>query len=95
MLDLDDSEPEAKRLVQLFRSKEVRAFIIRTAMKLSGILFLVMVVATIAVRNSLSWLLLSPWFFPGFAGGCIGSYVALGNEYINWGLKTWANQHVC
>lgn len=88
----DKSDPEAKRLVEVYRSKEARQFIWRSAAKVAGIVFLIMVILTLVVRNSLNWSFPSPGLAPGLLGGCLGSFLALSTEYIAWGLRTWTGQ---
>jgi hypothetical protein len=92
MIDSHESEPDARRLLELFKSDLARHHIWRTTAKVSGVLFLFMAIAAAVLRNSLNWTILSPWFGQGLIGGCLGSFVAIGAEYIGWGLKTWASQ---
>jgi hypothetical protein len=92
MLDMDKRDPDAQQLVQLFRSDQARNFLVRATVKLSAILFVVMAVITVACRNSLNWLVVSPWFGQGLTGGLIACLVTLGSAYIAWGLESWAKQ---
>jgi len=77
-----ESDLEARRLVELFRSDHARQFIWQTSAKMSSICFLLMAIITWADRNSLHWSISSPWAVPGLIGGCIGAYLAIGAEYI-------------
>jgi len=73
-------------------------------LKLSGISFVIMGIATILLRSSINWCFPSSqngflvtqkpgsWFWIGLAGCCVGSYVALATDYISWGLMTWVRQ---
>lgn len=90
VLEADQPGSDEKCLVDLFKSKLARQFILRTAAKISGLLLLLMAVIAGIERNSLSWSLFSYWSVPGILCGCIGSFIALGSEYIAWGLRTWA-----
>jgi hypothetical protein len=88
----DESDPEARRLVELFRSSQAHRFIWRTSAKMAVVCFLLMRLITLADRNSMDWSISSSWTVPGLMGSCIGSYIAIGKEYIGWGLKVWAKR---
>ena len=88
----DKLDSEAKHLVTLLGSKDARRFIWSITMKISGGLFLLMTVLTILTRETLNWSLQPVSLIPGFIGGFIGSFLAIGTEYIHWGLRTWADQ---
>jgi hypothetical protein len=82
------SDEDAKELVELFRSKAARQFVWRTAGKISAVLLLLIALTMVLVRNSLNWSFPSPWL----GQGLIGSFVALGSEYVGWGLRRWTSQ---
>jgi len=92
MVDYDKSDQGAKRLSEVLASREARQFIWRTTTVISGALFAVMVILAVIVRSSLNWLFPSAWLGQGLIGCCIGCFIALGTEYVRWGLTTWANQ---
>jgi hypothetical protein len=92
MTDRDKSDQDAKCLVQLFRSKEAQRFIWRTTAKISGVLFLLMSIMTTVVRDSLNWSFSSRGLGPGLMGCVLGSFIALGAEYVGWSLTTWARR---
>ncbi len=90
MVELDQRDPDAKRLAELFRSPEARHVLVRTTLKISAVLFVVMALVTVAVRDSLTWSFSSYWLIPGLLGGAIGSLGALRSQVISWGLRNWA-----
>jgi hypothetical protein len=87
-----DLDPSATRLLEVFRSHEARQFLLRTMVKISGIVFLVMALFAVAFRSSLNWSIISAGFWPGFIGGILGSFIAIGSELIAWGLLTCVRQ---
>jgi len=89
MSGLDQRDPDAKRLVELYRSSEGRRALIQTSVGVSVILFTVMAALGFLLRDSLNWSILSPWFFMGVLGSTIGSGVAIGALHIAWGLNRW------
>ena len=90
MIGKDKTDPEAARLTALFASSDARAYILRAALRMSAILFAPLAVTALIAWQSLTWTLSSPDQFPGFAGGFIGSYIALFADVISWGILTWA-----
>ena len=108
MHEVDMSDPAAVRLVQLYRSDEAKAHLWHETLELSGILFLILGIAAILLRDSLNWTLPSPnnrflwnatqgpghWFWIGLIGCLLGCYLALSAEYIGWGLITWAEREL-
>jgi hypothetical protein len=91
LFDYDESDKDAKQLVEVFRSKDAQKFVRISAIKLSGTLFFLMPVAMLALRHWLNWSFPSPWLGPGLIGGCIGSFIATGSEYLSWGVTTWSS----
>jgi len=90
-LDLDQHDPDAKNLVQLFQSKQAQRFLLITTVKLSIILFMIMAPISVVVRESLNWSISSNWFVAGVLGCCIGAEIVIASQYIGWGLRSWAN----
>lgn len=83
-------EPDAQRLIQVFRSKAARRFLLRAMVKISGQLFGIMVLLAILHWRSLTSTLTSFWLVPGLVVGAFASSIVLGVELINWGLSRWA-----
>lgn len=94
MVDLDQRDPDAKRLDEVFHSAEAQRVLVRTSLKIAVVLFFLMVLITVAVHDSLNWSLSSAWQDPGLLVGAIGASIAVGIEYINWGLRTWAASYI-
>ena len=90
MVDYDKRDSDAKRLVEVFRSAEARRALVRITLKISVILFVVMALITVAVRHSLNWSFSSYSLSLSLIGGTIGATIAVGSEYISWGMKHWA-----
>jgi hypothetical protein len=93
MLNLDQRDADARRLVELFQSREARHVLIRIIFKISTILFVMMALITVIVRDSLNWSFSSYWLLPGLLGCCIGLSIVIAAQYISWGLKNWASPH--
>jgi hypothetical protein len=91
MIDLNKRDEEASRLVGLFDSAAAMRSLLRSTILVSGILFVVMLAATIASYSSINWLFPSPWLGQGLLGGCIGSSVAIMTQHVDWGLRTWVS----
>lgn len=102
--DVDTKDPVVMRLVNIYRSDAARNYLWRQALKLSAILFVIMLIVSVPVRNSLNWSfpysrygslptsVSTNGFWLGLMGGALGSYIALMADYITWGLMTWATQ---
>ena len=88
--DVDTSDTEVMRLVELYRSEAAKRFVWRSAVKLSVILLCSMVVLGVLVRNSLEWSFWSSWTWQGMVGCCLFSGIVLAHEYIAWGFRAWA-----
>lgn len=92
MENRDKWDPEARRLVELFRSNAARRFLVTSSMKISCVLYLFMVPVIYVCWDSLKWHLLSPWLGQGLLGCSIATFTTLGAQYVGWGLKTWGNR---
>jgi len=100
--DVDTGDPVVMRLVELYRSDEVRYHLWHETLKLSCILFLILGTAAFLLRNSLNWTLPSPQNdFLGSVGHgfwirlvlcIIGSLLALWSDCTGWCLTTWARR---
>ncbi len=92
------------RLVEIYRSDAARLYLWRRSLTLSAMLFVIMAILAVPVRHSLNWSFpyslngLTPssnainGFWLGWAGGALGAFIALGVDYVTWGLMTWAEQ---
>lgn len=90
MRDDDKHDADARRLVALFRSPEAHRALLRITLKISLMLFVVMALITVAARHSLQWSLSSYWLLWGLMGAGIATSMALGLEYLSWGIRRWA-----
>lgn len=98
--DIDREDPAVMRLVEIYRSSEAKRYLWGQTLKLSGVLFLFMGTLAFLLRESLKWSFpyspASPtsryWFWMGWIGGCLGSFITLMTAYITWGLMTWGRQ---
>ncbi len=104
--DIDTTDPASMRLVEVYRSIEARRYLWRQCLKLSAILFVIMGLLSLPVRDSLNWFfpyslyqsvpssVSRDWFWLGWGGGILGSHIALMTDYVTWGLTTWAGEEV-
>jgi hypothetical protein len=104
--DVDTTDRVSMRLVEIYRSNEARGYLWRQCLKLSAILFVIMGLLSLPVQHSLNWSFpyslyqsmpssaSRDWFWLGWGGGILGSYIALMTDYVTWGLMRWANQEV-
>jgi hypothetical protein len=104
--DIDTTDPVSMRLVSVYRSSRARLYVWRQSLKLSTILFVIMGLLALPVQHSLNWSfpyslydslpsnVSIDWFWLGWGGGILGSYLALMTDYITWGLMNWASQEV-
>jgi len=90
LVDENEHDSDAQKLVEIYRSKEARRFLVVVTLKTSAALFAIMALITFASRASIQWYVVSPWLVPGLLGCCIGSLMTIGCDYIAWGLRTWA-----
>jgi hypothetical protein len=89
MVDDHTRDPDARRLVEVFQSKEARHFLVRATLKLSSRLFGIMMFLALLHWQSLTWTLTSSWLGGGLIGGWIGSFIVLMVEISHWGLERW------
>ena len=87
--DDDPPDADARRLAALFRAPAARRALLRITLKISLMLFAVMVLITVVVRQSLQWSLSSHWLLWGLMGAGIATSIAVGQEYFSWGIKRW------
>ena len=90
MIDYNKRDSDANRLVEVFRSPATRHALIRVTLRISVILFLIMMLITIIIRHSLTWSFSSYWLGEGLLGGTVGASIAVGSEYVNSGVRFWA-----
>ena len=90
LVDGNEHDSDAQRLVEIYQSKEARLFLVAVAFKTSAGLFVIMAVITFASRASIQWSLVSPWLVPGLLGCSIGSLITVGCYYVAWGIQKWA-----
>jgi len=89
LADYEFRDPDARRLVELFQSKEAQRFLLKATLKLSGRLFGIMLLFAVLHRHNLTWT--STWLSvcAGLIGGGIGSFIVLMVELSDWGIKRW------
>ncbi len=92
MIGKDERDAEAKRLVELFRSGEGQAAVMRVAMLSSMVLFVLMALVSIAFWGSLTWTFWSRWLFFGVSLSVIGCWIAVFTQILSWGVRTWADR---
>lgn len=105
--NVDTGDPVVMRLVALFNSDEIRRHLWHESLKLSSILFAILGIAAILLRDSLYWTLPSPQnqfllnrrtgepgfsFWLGLLGCAMFTFLVLASDYIRWGLMTWAKR---
>lgn len=89
--DLDKRDPDASRLIALFRSSEAHEFIWRTVGKVTLIELSVMGVlgGATAAMNDVSWSGSASWLWQGVVGCLLGSFLAIGSDVFAWVLRSW------
>jgi hypothetical protein len=90
MIGKDQTDPEAKQLVELFQSAEGQAAMTRSAITISVLLFAPMAVACIALRDSLTWTFWSKGLFLSIGMSVIACWITLFTQIVSWGVRTWA-----
>jgi hypothetical protein len=93
MIGKDETDAEAKRLVELFRSNEGQAAVTRVAILSSMVLFVPMALVSMALWGSLNWTFRSHWLFFSISLSVIGCWIAVFTQIISWGVRTWASDH--
>ncbi|MGO8829680.1 MAG: hypothetical protein ACLQT5_10570 [Steroidobacteraceae bacterium] len=91
MADYNKRDPDANRLVEVFRSAEARQTLFRITVRISIILFTVMMLISFIVRSSLAWSVSSYWVGQGLIACTIGTSIAVASEYVSWGVGSWAS----
>jgi hypothetical protein len=91
---VDSNDPAAMRLVELFKSGEVRAELWRAAAKLTGWLLLASLALAALRHRPLNWRIPPADQIGNVVASAIFSWVALGVEYVGWGLRTWAEREM-
>lgn len=89
---LDETDEDARRLVDIYRSPGARTFIIVNTLIIS-VLFVVIAMVFAAIHwHSIVWRLSMQSFgFNQIAFGCLlGSFLYIGIGYSVWGLRLWA-----
>jgi len=94
MHDIDTSDPVVMRLVELYRSEEAYRHLCGQALKLSGVLFVIVWSATLLLGHRVNWSLSFPSSrFWGFMLFCfVGCFGVMGAGYNEWGVMTWARR---
>lgn len=104
--DVDRNDPAVMRLVELYKSSEAVRNLWKQTLKFAAVLFVIMGFLALLTRGSLRWsfpysldgAVVSDtaryWFWMGWIGGCVGSFIALMTAYIRWGLMTWAQREL-
>ena len=95
--DVDTSDPQVIRLVEIYQPSKAWRFLWYTAAKISGILLASMGVLTVSLTlaaQPLNWSFSSPWFWHGMLGCCLFSWLTLGVQYIAWGFKQWTGDSI-
>lgn len=104
--DVDTTDPVVMRLVGTYRSSDAVRHLWKQTLKFSGVLFVTMGILALLVRDSLNWSFPYSldgsvasdtsryWFWMGWIGGCLGSFIALMADHITWGLRLWSSQEV-
>jgi hypothetical protein len=102
--DIDTDDPAVMRLVELYKSDEIRHHLGNATLKLSGVVFAILGLAAYLLRNSLSWTFPSPHnHFQGSAGdgfwvrlamGTLFALLALWSDCTGWCLTTWARREI-
>jgi hypothetical protein len=90
MIGKDQTDAEAKSLVELLQSAEGQAAITRSAVIISILLFIPMVLVCIVLGPSLTWTFWSDWLFFGVSMSIIACWIIVFTQTINWGVRTWA-----
>jgi hypothetical protein len=104
--DVDRTDPAVMRLVELYKSSEAVRYLWKQTLKFAAVLFVIMGFLALLTRGSLRWSFPYSldgsaasdtsryWFWMGWIGGCLGSFIALMADYITWGLRLWSSREV-
>lgn len=91
---VDKNDPAAMRLVELFKSDEAHAALWRAAARLTGWLLLASLAVAVIRHRPLNWHIPPPDHIGNVVASAFFSWLALGVEYIAWGLRTWAEREM-
>jgi len=89
MREKDKRDPDARRLVELLKSAAARRFLLRSALKLSGVLLATTAVGVAVYRPGLTWSIRLHQLGPCFLGVPLGSLFILQFELLAWAFKNW------
>jgi hypothetical protein len=102
--DIGTDDPAVMRLVELYKSDELRHHLGNATLKVAGALFATLGIAAFLVRNSLNWALPSPEnHFHGSAGdgfwarlvmAILFALLALWGDCTGWCITTWARREI-
>ena len=92
MIGKDETDAEAKGLVDLLRSGDGQAAMTRVAIRSSMVLFVPKSLVSMVLWGSLTWTFWSPWLFFSIGMGVIGCWIAVFTQIISWGVRTWADR---
>ncbi|MHB1544678.1 MAG: hypothetical protein ACYCS1_08805 [Gammaproteobacteria bacterium] len=89
MVGLEHRDPDARRLVEIYRSPAAHRFLLRWALKTMIILVAVMLVVVAVQWDALSWSFSRSHMAASVVGCFIGSLLLVGGLYTAWGWDTW------
>lgn len=93
LVGLDTRDPDARRLVAIFRPKRSYQYLAGIALKLSLAMFLMMILIDTITRQPLDWHTPADRFFSAGVGSTIGSYLMISSLHVAWGLRKWVNEY--
>jgi hypothetical protein len=90
MVGLDEQDPDARRLVEILRSRESRRFLLLTEVKFTAVLLIIMTVSAVIHWKSLHWSWRSSEDLAAIIlVGAIGCLLAIFGEHLRWAVRTW------
>jgi hypothetical protein len=89
MYRLDERDENARRFVEFLDSSECRQVALRATLDFILVVLPVMAMLALIFRNSLTWSMNSPWFFPGYGMGCLFAWIFLRVRAVSWALEAW------
>jgi hypothetical protein len=87
-----EDNPDSIRLVQLLNSRTARGLLVRTTIKLSLTLLLVMAVIAALQSERLFWSFASSWLIMAIPVSIIGATIVLHTELAKWAVREWVTQ---